>query len=220
MSSATLIVSLAAPPASTTVHGKEVLEAYAVTAHRDAVHVLLRCNATTAVGQIFAAKPAEALVIVSGELSLTDEGNTAVVQVRSLCDAAPEQYLNEVVLVGRLAGEPKASESAKSCSRSLAVHRVIRGEELTDWYKLRGYGFAKDRLEATSKGALVSITGLLEQRTNRDGTPYCEVKVRSLKVHNNPKGNGSSGYNPAAGTKAVGYSHEDFTGASCPDDWS
>jgi single-stranded DNA-binding protein len=197
-----------------------MLEAYAATAHRDPVHLLLRCKAGTAVAQSFAGKGTGALVIVAGDLTLSDDGNTAAVAVRSLCDAVPDQYLNEVTLVGRLAGEPKVSESAKSCSRSLAVNRRAAGEEVTDWYQLRGYGYAKDRLEGATKGALVHINGLLEQRTNRDGAPYCEIKVRSLRVHNNPKGAGPAGFNPAAGTKAVGYSHEDFTGDDCPDNWS
>jgi single-stranded DNA-binding protein len=219
VSSATLIVSLVAPPTPATAGSKEVLEAYAATAHRDAVNLLLRCPAGNGLAQAFAAKAAGDLLIVAGDLTLSDDGNTAIVRPRVLCDAVPDQYLNEVTLVGRLAGEPKTSESAKSCSRSLAVNRLVAGEEVTDWYKLRGYGYAKDRLEDTAKGALVAVTGLLEQRTNRDGNPYCEIKVRSLRVHSKPKG-GSGGFNPAAGTKAVGYSHEDFTGESCPDDWS
>jgi single-stranded DNA-binding protein len=218
VSTATLIVALAAHPTGTQAGGKEVLEAFASTVNPDPLSVLLRCPAGSNAAKAFAAKAPGDRLIASGDLILDEAGNLPILYPRVLCDASAEQYLNEVTLVGRIAGEARTTESAKSCSRSLAVNRYVASEELTDWYKVRGFGYAKDKLEAAPKGALVAISGALEQRTNRDGQPYCEIKCRSLRIHGRPKG---ATHNPAAGTSATGYSHEDFSGPDeMPFNWS
>lgn len=218
MSTATFVVALAAPPATTQLGGKEALEAFAATNSREPSNVLLQCHAGTSAAGVFATKQANDLLIVSGDLTLDGNGNTPLLYTRVICDATPNQYLNEVNLVGRIAGEPKVTGSAKSCSRSVAVNRYIGGEEQTDWFKVRGYGFAKDKLEQAPKGALVSISGILEQRTSREGQPYPEVKARVVKIHGKPKGGGSAA-DPSAG-KAAGYSAEDFNSPEMPWDWS
>lgn len=218
MSTATFVVALAAPPAGIQIGGKEALEAFAATNGRDPSSVLLQCHAGSSAAGVFATKNANDLLIVSGDLTLDQSGNTPLLYTRVICDATPNQYLNEVNLVGRLAGEPKVTDSGKSCSRSVAVNRYIGGEEHTDWYKVRAYGFALDKLANAPKGALVSVSGMLEQRTNREGQPYPEVKARIIKVHGRPR-NSASPADPSAG-KAAGYSAEDFNSPEMPWDWS
>lgn len=218
MSTATLVVALAAPPAGTQLGGKEALEAYAATNGRDPCNVLLQCHAGTSAAGVLATHAANDLLIVSGDLTLDASGNTPLLYTRVICGATPEQYLNEINLVGRIAGEAKVTDSGKSCSRSVAVNRYIGGEEQTDWYKVRAYGFALDKLAKAPKGALVSVSGMLEQRTNREGQPYPEIKARVIKVHGKPRGS-SSPADPSAG-RAAGYSTEDFTSPEMPWDWS
>lgn len=219
MSTATLVVALASAPASIQIGGKEALEVYASTVGRDPAALLLQCTATSAAAKVLATKQIHDLAIISGDLILTEEGNTPLIYLRVFCDATPDQYLNEVVIVGRIAGEPKVTESAKSCSRSVAVNRYTGGKESTDWFKVRGFGYSKDRLEKIPTGSIVSVSGSLEQRTNRDGQPYCELKARTVKVFGRGKGT-TAASDPSAG-KAAGYSHESFSGADdMPFDWN
>lgn len=218
MSTATLIVALAAPPTGIQLGDKEALEAYAATVGRDSSTVLLQCHTGSNAAGALAAKQANQLLIVSGDLTLGESGNLPLLYTRVVCDAHPDQYLNEVNIVGRLAGDAKVTESAKSCSRTVAVNRYSAGEEQTDWFKVRAYGFAMEKLNQAPKGALVSVSGVLDQRTNREGKPYPEIKARLIKVHGKPKGGGSPS-DPSAG-KAAGYSNEDFTSPEMPWDWS
>lgn len=220
MSYCTIVVALAAAPVQTVADGKEVLEAYATTTTGEPVSILLRVRTTASTAKAFATKTQGDRLLASGDLILSENGNEAVLYGRVLCDATEDQYLNEILVVGRLSSAAKVTESAKSCSRSLAVNRYSAGSEHTDWYRLRGYGYTMEKLKDTPKGALVSVAGILEQRTNRQGDPYLEVKCRTLLVHSKSKvGTGSSDL--AAGTKASGYSHADFTGESdMPHDWN
>lgn len=194
-----------------TANGKEILEATAQTVHSDPVSVAVRVIAGSNVASAFATKTKDQLLIISGDLIL-DENQVPVLYTRVICDAHPDQYLNEVMIVGRIAGEAKVTESGKSASRSLAVNRYVDGKEITDWFKIRGFGYWRDRLEAVPKGALVSVAGFLDQRSNRDGGTYCEVKCRALRLHSKSKSGGTA--NPAQGTTAAGYSSEDFSGES------
>lgn len=218
MSTATLIVALAAAPVVQTIDNREYLEVYAQTTERDPLTLMVRTAATSNPAKGLIDKQAGDRLIVSGDLNLSADGNTPELYARVICNASSDQYLNEVTIVGRLATEAKVTSSAKSCSRSVAVNRFTRDQEVTDWFPVRGYGHAMERLSHAPKGSLVSISGCLEQRTNRDGKPYCELKVRSLRVHNRSKGQ----TNPAAGTSAQGYAHEDFTGDldAMPTDWN
>lgn len=212
-------MALAAQPVSTDIEGRDTIEAFANTIGGDPANVLLRAVSTTTAAKLLAAKQAGDILIVCGDLSLTDEGNTPTLKVRVVCDATKDQYLNEVTIVGRLAGDARAAESAKSASRSLAVNRFTNGKEATDWFTVRGFGFAKDKLEKTVKGTLVSVTGALEQRTNRNGQPYCEIKARTIRLHGKPK---STSQHDLSGGKAAGYSHEDFldTDNDMPSNWN
>ena len=157
-------------------------------------------------------------LIVSGDLILNDPSNTTVLWAQSFCDAHDDQFINEVVVVGRLSTEAKVSDSNKSAARSLAVNRYNGKEEITDWFRLRGYGFSMEKLVSAPKGSLVSAHGCLEQKSNKAGDPYMEIKCRTVKVHSKGKG---SAPNPAQGTSASGYDQEDFESSNeMPFDWS
>lgn len=217
MTTATLVVALASAPAGIQIGGKEALEAYASIVGREPTALLLQCTATSAAARVLTHKQANDLCLISGDL-IFSEDDQPLVYLRVLCDAHADQYLNEVTIVGRIAGEAKVTESAKSCSRSVAVNRFSGGKEHTDWFKVRGFGFSKDRLESIPTGSIVAVAGSLEQRTNRDGNPYCELKARTVKVF--AKGKGGTASDPSAG-RAAGYSQEDFSGANdMPFDWN
>jgi len=219
VSYATLVVSLVTAPAATTANGKEILEAAAQTVHAEPASLAVRTIVGSNVANALLTKTEKQLLITSGDLILSEE-QTPVLYARMICDAHPDQFINEVTLVGRVAGEARVAESGKSASRSLAVNRFVDGKELTDWYKIRGFGYWKDRLEAVPKGTLCSVSGFLDQRTNKEGNPYTEIKARALRVHSRPKG-GSAASNPAQGTTAAGYAAEDFSGEaeSMPFNW-
>lgn len=210
MSTCTIVVALAASPVAAVADSKEVLEVFAVTTTDEPVNLLLRVRSGTNPAQRFAAKSKGDLLIISGDLILSEDGNQPIIYIRTLCDAQNDQFVNETVIVGRLSSDAKESPSSKSASRSVAVNRYVNQEEITDWFRVRAYGYSKDRLQQADKGSLVSITGVLEQRRNRDGAPYPELKVRQIKVHSKSRSGGSS-KDIAAGTSAAGYSHSDFT---------
>ncbi len=219
MSTATLVVALAAQPAETVAHGKQVLEVFAATNGKDQVPVLLRCASGSKTAEALKTKTAGQTLIIAGDLLLED--SQTVVFIHTLCDVSPDAYVNQVTVTGRLAKEARVAESNKSASRSLAINRMVNGEEVTDWFTLRGYGYVMDRLISLPVGTLAMVEGTLDLRTNREGKPYSEVKGRSIRAFE--RGRGSKGSsNPAAGTKAVGYDHEDFvsTADNMPCDWN
>lgn len=219
MSTATVTVALAAQPADAESHGKQVLEVFAAVNGRDPVNVLLRTATSSRAAEALRPRQAGDILIVTGDLFLEDD--QAVLYVRTSCDVPKDCYVNEVCLVGRLAGKPRITDSNKSASRSLAINRRVQGEDVTDWFKIRGYGYMMERLQESPSGSLVLVTGSLDQRTNRDGNPYCEIKGRTVRTFKRG-GGGSSGSNPAAGSKAAGYDHEDFANAvnDMPFDWA
>lgn len=216
----TLAVALAATPTRSVAYDKEVWECYANTTAPEPVNLLLRFRNGSKVAQVFATKQPGARLIIAGDLIIEGENNNTVLCGHMLCDAHEDQFVNEVVVIGRLSKESKVTETQKSASRSLAVNRYIGRDEHTDWFRLRGYGYSKDKLVNAPKGSLVSANGCLEQRKNRDGNPYLEVKCRNVRVHNRAKG--AQGPNPAAGTSAVGYDQEDFESPSndMPFNWN
>jgi single-stranded DNA-binding protein len=213
------VVALAAQPAESVAHGKQVLEVFANTTGKDQMPVLLRCAAGSKTAEVLQTKPPGQTLIIAGDL-LLEEGQPLIF-VRTLCDAPADAYVNEITVTGRLAKEARVAESNKSASRSLAVNRAVKGEEVTDWFNVRGYGYVMDRLVSLPVGTLAMVAGLLEQRTNRDGKPYAEIKARTIRVYERGRGSRGSS-NPAAGTKAVGYDHEDFVNAAddMPFDWN
>ncbi len=212
MSYCTFSVALAAPATTATVNGKEVFEAFAsITSQRDPATLLLRVPCGTKIGTAFSTKTVGQRLIVTGELNLADEKNREpVVKPHSFCDATESQYVNEVVVIGRLSEKFYESQSGKSVSRSLAVNRyVTKEDQVTDWFNLRGFSYAKDRLKSCGKGALCSVHGTLYQDSSDKGL-YTGINVRRMTVHANSKvGKGTA--NPAEGTSAVGYEHTDFT---------
>ena len=210
-------MALAAQPVSTSIGDKTFLEAFAVTTGDNPISVLLRCSADTAMAESFASQQANSCLLAVGDLTLDKDGNMPAVFARSICEATADQYLNEVTIVGRASGGAKVAE--KSVSRSLAVNRYVGKEEVTDWFKVRGFGFAKDKLENAPKGALLCISGCLTQMTNKEGQTYPELKARVIRVHDRNSGGGKGGHDQARGTKASGYSQQDFETDTMPFEW-
>lgn len=220
MSTATVTVALAAQPADAEAHGKQVLEVFAAVNGRDPVNVLLRTAINSRAAEALKPRQAGDILVVTGDLFLEDD--QAVLYVRTSCDVPKDCYVNEVCLVGRIAGKVRVAESNKSAARSLAINRKVQGEEVTDWFKVRGYGYMMERLTDAPSGSLVLVTGSLDQRTNRDGNPYCEIKGRTIRTFKRGGGSSGGGNGPVPGSKASGYDHEDFANAidDMPFEWS
>lgn len=209
MAYASFTLRLGASAVPTVAEGTEILEAAAQTTSPDGASVLLRARSGTGVSKSLAEQQAEQLVIAHGELSLDPESGAAVLMIRELCKAYADQYLNNVVLVGRLSGNCKVAQ--KSVSTSLASDRYVNHEGVTDWFRVRFFGGNADRIQNAAKGSLVTCSGCLESRTNKDGLPYPEIKGRSFRViQKGGSGSSSSAPNPAAGTTAAGYEQSDF----------
>lgn len=217
MSTATVTVALAAQPAQAEVLGKEFIEVFAATNGKDPVNLLLRTSASSGAAEALKSKQAGDFIVVAGDVYLEEDQPT--IYVRTVCEVPKDCYLNEVCLVGRIVSEARVSSSNKSASRKLPVSRYIKGEEITDWFSVRGYGSMMERLVDTPSGSLVLVTGSLNQLTNRDGNPYCEIRGRTIRTLRRSAG---GGVNQAEGTKAAGYSHKDFADATndMPFDWS
>ena len=227
MTTATLILVLAAPPVQDCKDGIEVLEAFAQVPGNEPVDVVVRAilgkNGSDAANML-KGKAAGDLIITEGELRLQKDSPPAL-YVRTVSEGHKDQYINNVLLVGRLAEKCRSTE--KSAARSVGVNRYYRkqGEEKpveeTDWFRIRGFGYQKDKLEKADKGALIEAVGVLSQRTSRTGEGYAEIKLRSLRTHQGSKA--GFGADPASG-KAAGYDHDAFTGNNddepMPSDWS
>lgn len=215
MAIASLVAVVDAAPEPVVVNGKELLEAPAVIAGATPVALTVRCAPGSQVATPLQ-DSAKSPILISGELILDDDGSRPIVFVNTFCPATAEQYLNSVLMCGHIGGEAKAADSGKSCRRSIAVNRFAKKpdseefEQLTDWYKIRAFGFLKDRLTAFPVGGLIEVAGALEQMSSASGTPYCEVKARSIRLHKGRK----SANNPAKGTAAVGYEQSDFEGSA------
>lgn len=216
LSYASLLTSLDAKPETVTIDGEEFHQVSTTTTDGQKLTVTLRCKPTSSCAKNFMAADKGALLIASGDLSLDDDGNVPIITLRSLCKGYEDQFLNEVSITGRLSGTIKEAE--KSLSSSIAVNRFRGEEEVTDWFRVRCFGLNRDKLEDAPKGALVTASGILEQRTSAEKTPFVEVKTRVLRLHARPKG-----YDPSAGKEAAGYSQSDFEGDDAPplpSDWS
>lgn len=157
--------------------------------------------------------------LIAGELrkhqvSEGDEKTAEIPVVRVLVasPAAEGQFLNEVSLVGRTGGEAKEAGSGKSSRVGVAVNRYrqVKGknepEELTDWYGCRGFGYTKEKLEKLKSGSLVEVQGCLSQLHNRDGQPYFELTLRSIRSHGKGSGKGAgAGSAPKESADTAGY---------------
>lgn len=218
MSYASLVVALTDQPTAGSVDGRELIQVRAAVQGSQPVDVALQAIPGSAPGDALLSKQQGSLLIVSGEICLVNDGNTPLITTGVICDAHPDQYLNEVVVVGHVGGETRAAQSGKSASRAIAVNRYRRSPdseepiEETDWFRIRGFGYNLEKLERVSVGALLQVSGSLSQMTSAKGEPYCEVRARSIRVHRNKGGGG----NPAAGTTAAGYDQEAYMGS--PDD--
>lgn len=219
MSTAIVACALGGPPSTRVIHDKETVCATASTAGGEPLTLTLHAYPGGKVAEALSKKQQGDQLLLTGDLVLDEDGNLPILWARTLSPSSADIFVNEAVIVGRLAGEAKPSPSGKSASRSLAVNRYAAGAEVTDWFKVRGFGYCMERLLEAPKGALVQVTGVLEQRLSKDANPYMEIKARTVRVHS--KGGGSRG-NPAAGTAAAGYEQEDFQGAQheLPTDWS
>lgn len=223
VSYASVIVTLDDQPVPMVVDGKEFIGARASIPGAQPVNLSIRTRATSAAAKALQAKDAGTRIIASGDVALNPEGTEPVITAFVICDAHPDQYLNEVVIVGRIGGSSRVAESGKSTKRSIAVNRYSKAAdsdepvEHTDWYGVRAFGFTKDRLEAADKGALVQVAGTFDQLTNAKQQAFCEIKARSLRIHKGRKGGAP---NPASGTAAAGYDQESFMGSDdIPADW-
>jgi len=214
MSYASLIVALQDQPAKQTLDGRELICARAAIQGSQTVDIALQAIPGTASGDALLTKQQGALLIASGAVSLIDDGNTPLITTSVICDAHPDQDLNEVVVVGRIGGDVRLAESGKSACRSIACNRYRKPSdsdepiEETDWYPIRGFGLNKDKLERASKGALVQIAGVFSQMTSAKDESYCEIRARNIRIHR-----AGTGGNPAAGTTAAGYDQESFMGS-------
>lgn len=215
MSYATITAVLADEIGTGTKDGKEIISAACEIPGEVPVKVELSVPATaSAVKALREIKVGERL-IASGPVQLINKGAQPQITALVVCPATEEQYLNEVIVVGRVGGEPKTTESGKSSKRSVAVNRYRRKpdseevEELTDWHGIRAFGFNKEKLERIKTGSLVMISGALSQMTNAKGEPYCEIKARTITVHKGGKGKGPD---LGDGSKAAGYDADAFMG--------
>lgn len=226
MAYASSIITLSEKPARLAdPDGKSYIQSLAQVAGPEPVKIILRAHDGSVAAKALADRSANDRLIVSGELSLQQPaGDVPIITSAVLCSASEDQYLNEVVIVGRVGNDAREAASGKSTRRSIAVNRYFRAPdateptEVTDWYLCRAFGFIKERLEAVDRGSLVEVNGFLSQMTSEKGDLYCEVKTRFLRVHRASRGGG----NPAAGTAAVGYDRESLQGEpdACPADWS
>lgn len=216
MSRATLVVEVSQDATETLIAGQPYASVAAQVPAPEPVPVTLLASQASPAGQWLAQRKTGESILISGALALEPDTGVPQVFVQVATEATPNQYLCEVVLVGRLSGDVR--EAPKSVSRSLAVNGFDRDkkEPTTDWYQFRGYNSLKERLAKAEKGSLCSVAGSLGCRTNKEGNPYYEVTARSFQVHR--KG-GQGTYNPAAGKNAVGYAQADFSD-DMPSDWN
>lgn len=221
MAYASLTLRLGAVAVPLVSDGVEIIECLAQTTTPEPAAITLRARSGTAVAKALAELAADALIIANGDLLLGEQGSTAILSLRQLCTAYPDQYLNDVILVGRLSGQFKVAE--KSVSTSIACDRYVNRESVTDWFRIRFFGGNADRLQTVPKGSLLTCCGMLDHRTNKDGQPYPEIKGRVFRVIRKGKAANGATPNPAAGTSAVGYDQADFEqddSESFPLDWN
>lgn len=208
MAYASFTLRMGAPAAPTVAEGHEILEAAAQTTATDPAPLLIRARSGSSVAKSLAEQNADDLIIANGDLYLDPDTGMAILSALQVCRAYPDQYLNNVVLVGRLSGNFKIAE--KSVSTAIAADRYVNREPVTDWFRVRFYGGNAERIQSAPKGSLVTCPGCLESRTNKDGNPYPEIKGRTFRVIRKGRGSAGTAPNPAAGTTAAGYDHSDF----------
>lgn len=209
MSTASILTTITSAPTLEAIAGGELATCSTETAGSDKIQLKVVARPGSATANSLLAQAAGALVIITGDLTLDDDGDLPVLNLRSISKAYPDQHLNEVSVTGRLSGQLRPAE--KSDSTSLAVNRLANGEEKTDWFRIRCFGANRERLLEAPKGALATASGILEMRTSKEGKPFCEIKTRVLRFHAKPRG-----HDAAEGKEAAGYSNADFDGSDAP----
>lgn len=217
MGYATAIVRLEHPPQQRLISGREFIATEAIICGKTPVDLTVRVSAGAKLSELFVKNQPGEVLLISGDLELDDEGSIPVIDAKVIGKASEDQYLNEAVIIGRIASDCRyPKDSDKSVKRSVAVNRYTRAPdevepvEHTDWHGVRAYGFTKNKLEGIAKGSLVEVTGCIEQLTNAEGKGFCEIKARSVKVHKTGRGTP----NPAADSTTAGYEAEAFLGSA------
>lgn len=218
LSTAILVATLGSDPTQTVINGQEYLECFASVSTGDSdLPIILRSfTKKTGCTSVLRTKKKDDLVMISGELSLVSDKDSPndglpVVGLNSICSATKDQYFNEAILVGRFSGQAKDTDSQKSASRTLAVNRYPGGNQVTDWFRVRGYDKLRTKLMDSPKGTVCEVSGMLTPQKGADGKVFLEVKCRYCRVHQKGSG-GKNTIDPAKGTSAAGYDHESFTG--------
>jgi len=217
LSNAVLVATLAIDPFQTVINGKEFVETRGEV-NGSNVEVIFRAQATKeGPSTHLKKKKRDDLILLSGELQLgeknTPDAGTATVNVFSCSDATKDQFFNEISLVGRFCKDYKEAE--KSCARNVVVNRYrkIEGqdkpEQISDFFRVRGFGIWKERIKKATKGTLVEMNGVLVTENDKEGKPYPVVKLRKLRTFQ--KGSGGQ-QDPAQSKAASGYEHSQFMG--------
>ncbi len=152
-------------------------------------------------------------VIVDGELRIEQSGegtnktSTLVLIVNTICSSSPQQYVNTVVVVGPVSQQKKPTE--KSCSGSIGSTRSIKQmdgnfQDVTSWFKTRGYGFLKEKVETAQKGDWYQAIGALHWMKSSQGSPYAEINLRKFRNLYIRRA-GSSKQNPGVKIDAAGH---------------
>tara|TARA_B100001094_G_scaffold141167_1_gene136788 strand:+ start:1147 stop:1914 length:768 start_codon:yes stop_codon:yes gene_type:complete len=225
VSNAILVASLESQPSQIVIDSREYLVVTANTVGNDGFEVVLRAPATQeGPANHLRNKKANDLILICGELSLFSKGDSGwkenheldgkpIIRVSACCDATEQQFFNEVTLVGRFVGETKEAE--KSCSRSVVVNRYKQKEQISDFFRIRGYKSSTpgrsswgERIAKAPKGTLVEVNGMMTTEKSKDGSTYPVIKVRRMRVHKT--GSGGSKADPAKEKAASGYEHSQF----------
>lgn len=222
MSFATLVVVLDQSPAT---NGLGDVQVPATLPATEPTAIQLRAAKSRPTAEHLLTFKAGDRLLVSGELGLADDGNTPILWVHVLCVATAEQYLNEVMLIGRLTGAIRDSGTGKSACRTLVTNSYVakgpdgEGEEISTYYQIRGFGRRRDRLLQAPKGQALCVLGTLCALTNKKGERYCEVRIRSMRVLS--RGTSSSGgvQQAPAGANASGYDSAAYTDEPMPAYW-
>lgn len=212
MSTAILTLALATDPRQECFDSIEVLNAFAETTSGEPVQLQLRVKTGTEKALNYSKYKKDDRLLVTGELILDESSSLPIVYANTICKAIPEQFVNEVVIVGGVGKEGKVSEKGTSLRRAIAVNRWTKSpgttelRKLTDWFQVRSWKYQFEKMQKIPNGSLCEITGMLWPMQTHDKKPYVEVRCRTLKVH---KRSGSRP-DPAKETSAIGYSDSDF----------
>ena len=93
----------------------------------------------------------------------------------------------QVQLVGNLGRDPETRQVGDTsvCVMSVAVGRKVKGEDVTDWFRVNAWGkLGETCAQYLSKGSQVVVAGALEpQSYEKDGQTRMSLDVRANEVH-------------------------------------